>query len=86
MEDSSFYFLNGVSLVLVQLFVRVLNWPLVILLYTARYHNWDWLSAFNSLYTVCVVSTGVWQVLEIYWFWLILQLAASGFKKKKKTQ
>ena len=83
MEDTAFYFFNGVSLILVQLVVRVLNWPIVILIYTAQYHNWDFIAAFNSLYIVCIVSTTTWQVLELYWFYLILKLAANGFHKKK---
>jgi hypothetical protein len=83
MQETTLYFLNGMSLVLVQLVARVLNWPLVIIIYTAQYHNWDFIASFNSLYTVCIVSTGMWQILEFHWFWMIVQLVA-GFKNGKK--
>ena len=85
MEETAFYWLNGVVLVLVQLVVRVLNWPLVILFYSAQYHNWDLLASLHSLYTICIVSTATWQALEIYWFLIIIRLVA-GFNKKKKSQ
>lgn len=82
MQESFLYYANGISLVLVQLVVRVLNWPIVIVIYAAQYHQWDVVKALYSLYPLCIVSTGVWQVLEIYWFWMIIQLVA-GFTKKK---
>lgn len=86
MQDTTFYLLNGVALVLVQLVVRLLNWPVVIIIYTAQYHNWDFVSAFNRVYNMCIVCTTVWQVLEIYWFWMIIQLVAGYKKKSDKTE
>jgi hypothetical protein len=82
MQETLLFLVNGVSLILVQLVVRVLNWPLVILAYAAHYHNWDLLASLRSLYAVCFISVGIWQMLEVYWFWMILQLVA-GFTKGK---
>lgn len=83
MQDSIVYYANGLALILVQLVVRVLNWPIVIMIYAAQYHNWDVVKALYSLYPLCIVSTTIWQILELYWFWMIIQLVA-GFTKKKK--
>ena len=86
MQSTILYFMNGVALVLVQLVVRVLNWPIVVLIYAAQYHAWDVWASLHDLYLLCFVCTITWQVLELYWFWMIVQLVA-GFTKssKKKT-
>ena len=80
--DTVLYYTNGVSLVLVQLVVRVLNWPLVVVIYAAQYHNWDIVSSLYHLYPMCIIATTIWQSLEMYWFWMIIQLIA-GYTKKK---
>lgn len=85
LQDSLLYLVNGVSVVLVQFVVRILNWPATIVVYAAQYHNWDIVAAVKSLYTLCIVCTVTWQVLEIYWFWLIIQLSAGFAREKKKV-
>lgn len=83
LHNTTLYFVNGVAVILVQLVVRVLNWPAVVVIFAAQYHAWDIIATLKSLYTMCIVSTTVWQVLEVYWFCLILNLAA-GFTRPKK--
>lgn len=84
MQGTTTYILNGIALVVVQLVIRVLNWPIVILIYAAQHHNWDVIKAVYSLNPMCTIATTLWQALEVYWFWMVMQLAAGITKKKNK--
>ena len=86
MQSTMLYFMNGVALVVVQLVVRVLNWPIVVLIYAAQYHAWDVWASLHDLYLLCFVCTITWQVLELYWFWMIVQLVAGFTKNSKKIE
>ena len=81
LQDTLIYQLNGALLVVVFFLVRIANTPLVLLLYSAQHHNWDFFKALSSMRLICHFFLAGEFVLQIYWF---MQLLRIGIRQRIK--
>ena len=83
LTKSTFYVVNGIILVLLFLLIRILNYPIAILVYTAQYHNWNIWSALSALYPMCHILSALQSSLQAFWFYQIVTIGGSALLHKK---
>ena len=85
-DKTMVYIFNGFLLVFVFFVVRILNIPLVLMVYAAQYHNWNIVAALQRLRLVCYVSIILQYFLQFYWFIKIVKLALRSFGSFLKSR
>ena len=80
------YFVNGVILLVLWFFVRVLNYPIALLLYAVQSHAWNIFSALGAMHTVCHPFCLLHFGFQTYWFIQIFKISIrTTMSKSKKT-
>ena len=86
LTHTSFYFANGVILLVLWILIRVLNYPLALLVYAAQYHGWNILSALGAMHAVCHLFSLLHFGFQIYWFIPIFKIfIRTTMSKSQKT-
>jgi hypothetical protein len=68
LTHTSFYFINGVVLLVLWFFVRVLNYPMALLLYAVQFHDWNVFSALGGMHAICHSFCLLHLGFQTYWF------------------
>ena len=83
-DKTTVYIFNGFLLVAVFFVVRILNIPIVLLIYAAQCHNWNLIAALRKLKLICYFSICLQYTLQFYWFIKIVKLALMSLAKIRK--
>ena len=85
MTKSRVYMANGILLLLLFFVMRILNYPIAVLVYAAQYHNWSIWSALKNLYPMCHILSVLQTSLQAFWFYKIIVIGASALAHKKDS-
>ena len=79
------YFVNGVILLLLWFFTRVLNYPVALLVYAGQYHHWNIVTALGKMRAVCHIFSALHFGFQTYWFYQIFKISIrTTFPNSKK--
>ena len=76
---------NGIILVLLFLLIRILNYPIAVLVYAAQYHDWSIWLALSALYPMCHILSALQFSLQAFWFYQIVRVSGSALLNKKNS-
>jgi hypothetical protein len=76
------YMANGIILLLLFFFMRILNYPIAVLVYAAQYHDWSVWSALKNLYPMCHTLSAIQFVFQGFWLYQIVRLGAKAILSK----
>jgi len=85
LTKSTFYLINGIILFTLFFIVRILNYPIAVLVYAAQYHGWNIWSALKGLYPLCHILSAVQFSFQAFWFYQIFRLGAKAVLSKKTS-
>jgi hypothetical protein len=84
LTHTSFYFINGVVLLVLWFFIRVLNYPIALLLYAVQYHDWNILLALGGMGAVCHPFCLLLFGFQTYWFIQIFKISVRTTMSKSQ--
>ena len=64
--------------------IRILNYPIAVLVYAAQYHSWSIWSALSTLYPMCHILSALQFSLQAFWFYRIISIGGSALLHKKE--
>ena len=85
LTKSRVYVANGIILLLLFFVMRILNYPIAVLVYAAQYHNWSIWSALKNLYPMCHTLSAIQFAFQAFWFYQIFRLGAKAILSKKEA-
>ena len=85
LTKSRVYMVNGIILILLFFVMRILNYPIAVLVYAAQYHNWSIWSALKNLYPLCHTLSAIQFAFQAFWFYQIFRLGAKAILSKKEA-
>ena len=86
MTKSLLYIVNGIALIVLFFVMRILNYPIAVLVYAAQYHHWNIWSALKALYPMCHILSAIQFSFQAFWFYQIFRLGAKAILSKNKKE